>query len=73
MQIDETPVRYLAPGTGKSQHGYLWACAKPKGDVIFHWETSRAARCLESILPADFSGIVQCDGYEAYECMARSR
>jgi transposase len=73
VQIDETPVRYLAPGTGKSQQGYLWACAKPKGDVIFHWKTTRAARCLESILPADFNGIVQCDGYEAYDSMARSR
>ncbi len=73
MQIDETPVRYLAPGTAKSQQGYLRACAEPKGNVIFHWETSRAARYLENILPADFHGKVQCDGYEAYEWMARSR
>jgi transposase len=73
VQIDETPVRYLAPGTGKSQQGYLWACAKPKGDVIFYWKTTRAARSLASILPAAFSGIVQCDGYEAYDSMARSR
>ena len=61
------------PRNRQKQQGYLWACAQPKGNVIFRWETSRAARCLENILPADFHGKVQCDGYEAYECMARSR
>ena len=73
VQVDETPIRYLAPGHGKAKLGYLWTCGVPRGDVIFHWETSRAAACLDKIIPVDFSGTIQCDGYEAYDCFARRR
>ena len=73
VQVDETPVRYLAPGHGKTKLGYLWTCGVPRGDAIFHWETSRAATCLEKIIPVDFSGTLQCDGYEAYDCFAKRR
>ena len=73
VQVDETPIRYLAPGHGRTRLGYLWTCGVPRGDVVFHWETSRAAACLDNIIPADFSGTIQCDGYEAYDCFARRR
>jgi transposase len=73
VQVDETPIRYLAPGHGKTKLGYLWTCHAPRGDVIFHWETSRAASCLEKLIPVDFRGTIQCDGYEAYDCFARRR
>ena len=73
VQVDETPIRYLAPGNGRTKLGYLWTCGVPRGDVVFHWETSRAAACLENIIPVDFSGTIQCDGYEAYDCFARRR
>ena len=73
VQVDETPIRYLVPGHGQTKLGYLWTCSAPRGDVVFHWETSRAASCLEKIIPVDFSGIIQCDGYEAYDCFARRR
>jgi hypothetical protein len=72
VQVDETPVRYLAPGNGRTKLGYLWTCAEPRGETVFHWETSRAATCLENIVPADFSGTLQCDGYEAYPCFAKA-
>lgn len=72
-QIDETPIRYLAPGTGKTQLGYLWTCHRPGGDTVYHWQTSRAAACLEKIVPADFAGHLQCDGYQAYDAFARRR
>jgi transposase len=73
VQIDETPVDYLSPGHGSTCQGYFWACRSPGGEAFFHWATSRAASCLESILPADFHGIVQCDGYTAYPAHARTR
>ena len=41
--------------------------------MIFHWERSRAATCLENIIPADFRGTIQCDGYQAYDCFAKGR
>ena len=28
---------------------------------------------MEKILPVDFRGVLQCDGYEAYDCFARRR
>jgi transposase len=70
VQIDETPVEYLSPGNGQTKQGYLWACKRPGADVSFTWATSRAARCLDHIIPADFTGTVQCDGYQAYPAFA---
>jgi transposase len=73
VQVDETPIRYLAPGHGRTKLGYLWTCHAPRGEVVFHWQTSRAAACLEKIIPVDFRGVIQCDGYEAYDCFAKGR
>jgi transposase len=73
IQVDETPVRYLEPGHGKTRQGYLWACSRPGGDVLFDWQTSRAAACLDNLIAADFSGTLQCDGYSAYPAFAERR
>ena len=43
VQIDETVIKYLAPGTGKAQQGYFWTVKRPDGDTVFHWSTERAA------------------------------
>jgi hypothetical protein len=72
-QVDETMIEYLAPGHGKTRQGYCWTGNRPGGDVFFHWSTSRAAACLKEIIPAHFTGVVQCDGYAAYSAFARSR
>lgn len=71
VQVDETPIRYLAPGRGKTGQGYLWTCLRPDGDVFYKWETSRAAECLTRIIPVDFSGKLQSDGYAGYPCFAQ--
>ena len=73
VQIDETPIEYLCPGHGQTKLGYLWTCSAPGGDAVYHWQTSRAASCLQKVLPADFAGIVQCDGYAAYNAFAKER
>jgi transposase len=73
VQVDETPIRYLEPGHGQTKLGYLWTCNRPRGDVVYFWQTSRAASCLEKIIPVDFQGRLQCDGYAAYDAFARSR
>ena len=73
VQVDETPIDYLAPGNGKTRQGYLWTGSRPKADVFFHWETSRATACLAHVIPATFTGIVQCDGYAAYRAFANGR
>lgn len=73
VQIDETPIKYLEPGHGRTRQGYLWTSSRPSGDVFYHWEQSRAALCLENIIPVDFKGTIQCDGYSAYRAFANSR
>ena len=71
VQLDETPIDYLEPGAGQARKGYLWTGSRPRGDVFFQWHTSRAADCLEKIVPVDFSGTVQCDGYGAYQAFVK--
>jgi transposase len=73
VQVDETPIDYLEPGNGKTKQGYFWTFHRPKGDVFYDWQTSRAAACLESIIPMTFSGVLQCDAYSAYQSFANGR
>ena len=73
VQIDKTPLRYPAPGHGQTKQGYLWTAHRPRGDVLYRWETSRAAACLENLVPVDFTGTIQCDGYASYGAFVDQR
>ena len=73
VQVDETPIRYLDPGNGKTALGFLWVAHRPREDVMFEWYTSREAKCLDKLIPIDFSGTIQCDGYSAYDRFAKNR
>jgi transposase len=73
VQVDETPIEYLEPGHGQTKQGYFWTCSRPGGDVVFRWETSRGAACLERVIPATFAGVLQCDGYPGYRAFANQR
>lgn len=72
VQVDETPIEYLAPGHGQTRRGYFWSCARPDGDTFFAWAVSRAASCLETIIPPEFCGTLQTDGYSAYPAFVRA-
>jgi len=76
-QIDETPIPYLEPGSGKAQQGYLWTSNIPGGSVFFHWHEGRDASGLDALFEKpcesitdevveEFIRIIQCDGYSAY-------
>ena len=73
VQVDETPVKYQDPQReGVCGTGYLWVVHNPARNVcLFAWHTGRGATCLESIVPKDFTGIIQCDGYQAYEAFIK--
>lgn len=76
LQVDETPIAYLAPKHGSTRQGYLWTLSRPdlastdsRGDILYQWHPSRAVKCLENLLHTQeqtFTGILQCDGYQAY-------
>lgn len=72
LQADETPVKYLAPGSGKTSTGYLWTLHRPGGDVLYQWHPGRGRACLDDLL-GRFAGILQCDGYAAYGSHASKR
>ena len=77
-QLDETPIRYLQPGSGKAKTGYLWVSNIPRGSVFFHWPPGRDASGLAVLFarePVDndtlaepqideLVAIIQCDGYQ---------
>jgi len=73
VEVDETPVDYLSPGHGATRQGYFWTMHRPRGDTFFAWHTGRGAACLESLIPDDWHGILQCDGYASYPAFIRKR
>ncbi len=83
-QIDETPIRYLQPGSGKAQLGYLWTSNIPGGSVFFHWHEGRDATAIDALFEKqspsltdeaarEFIRIIQCDGYSAYPAWAKHK
>ena len=73
LQVDETPIRYLDPDLpGKSQLGYLWTYSRPKGEVIFDWQTNRGREGPQRMLK-NYKGLLQTDGYGVYESLAAER
>ena len=83
LQVDETPIKYLEPGNGKTKQGYFWALSRPdiksqsaRGDIFYQWHLGRSANCLQSLLQTPeqrFLGILQCDGYSAYQSYKNQR
>jgi len=67
LQADETPIRCHDPDErkGTTTQGWLWVISRPGGDVVFDWRLSRRHGELNTLL-ADYKGVLQSDGYEAY-------
>jgi len=72
MQIDETPVSYLDPGSGKTRKGYLWVYYAPGKGVVLKWHPGRGADCLKEMLDY-YQGTIQSDGYPAYPAYNKTR
>ena len=78
LGVDETPVRVLDPGRGKTKTGYMWTMvrderpwsgADPPG-VVYRYAPGRGARHGEKLLEG-FSGTAQIDGYSGYNPLRR--
>ena len=75
----QTPMRYLDPGRGKTGNGYLWTYLDPQsGTVCYDWQLGRGHECLLDFLGYDadsdtilFRGLLQCDGYSAYLALVK--
>jgi transposase len=74
VRADETFIRYLDKLTpGGSSTGYFWVYRGLTGDVIFNWQTSREHHHASDWLGPDYEGILQSDGYQAYESYCRAQ
>ena len=74
LHADDTPVPVLAPGTGRTRTGRLWAYLRderphasgvPPG-VLYRYSPDRRAEHPRAHL-RDFRGVLQADGYAGFE------
>jgi transposase len=67
IQADETPVDVQTrEGRGKNHQAYLWQYSRPGGNVVFDFRLGRERDGPKRFL-GQFEGILQTDGYAAYD------
>jgi transposase len=67
IQADETPVDVqMHDRRGKNHPAYIWQYSRPGGSVVFDFQLGRGRDGPKKFL-AGFSGILQTDGYAAYD------
>jgi transposase len=67
IQADETPVDVqMHDGRGQNHQAYLWQYGTPGGSVVFDFRMGRGREGPRQFL-GQFEGILQTDGYAAYE------
>jgi transposase len=67
IQADETPVGVQSQrGRGKNHQAYLWQYSRPGGAVVFDFRLGREREGPKRFL-SHFEGILQSDGYAAYD------
>lgn len=70
LHADETPVRLLDPGAGKTKKAYVWAYARGAFDaapgVVYDFCLGRGSQYPVDFL-AKWTGTLVCDDYKGYE------
>jgi transposase len=67
IQADETPVGVQTHDKrGKNHQAWLWQYSRPGGNVVFDFRLGRGREGPKRF-PGQFEGILQSDGYAAYE------
>jgi transposase len=73
IQADETPVPVqMHDGKGKNHQGYLWQYSRPGGSAVFDFRIGRGREGPKSFL-GNYEGILQTDGYAAYDRTGRAK
>jgi hypothetical protein len=67
IQADETPVPVqMHDKSGKNHQAYLWQYGRPGGSVVFDFQMGRGREGPKNFIGL-FAGILQTDGYIAYD------
>jgi transposase len=78
--MDETRAPVLAPGTGKTKTGYLWALTRddrrwggndPPAAVFTYGDSREGAHAMKIL--HGFDGTLQVDGYAGYDALGRAK
>jgi transposase len=73
IQADETPVDVqMQEGRGKNHQAYLWQYGRPGGTVVFDFRLGRGRDGPRRFLE-QFEGLLQTDGYAAYDQIGRPK
>jgi transposase len=73
IQADETPVGVQSERVrGKNLQAYLWQYSRPGGPVVFDFRLGRERDGPKRFL-GNFEGILQTDGYAAYDHVGGAR
>jgi len=73
IQADETPVAVqMHEGRGQNHQAYLWQYSRPGGSVVFDFRLGRGRDGPKQFL-GQFEGILQTDGYTAYDQIGGTR
>lgn len=73
LQGDESTLKVLSSNKpGASHTGYMWLIHNPENQTtLFHYDYSRQHRVAHELF-GHYGGVLQADGYEAYESVARA-
>jgi transposase len=72
LQADETPVEVqMHDRRGKNHQAYLWQYGRPGGETVFDFRLGRD-RAGPKYFLQDFHGLLQTDGYAAYDKVGAS-
>jgi transposase len=67
IQADETPIPVqMHDKSGKNHQAYLWQYGRPGGSALFDFQMGRGREGPKKFL-REFKGILQTDGYVAYD------
>jgi len=72
LQADESPIKVMDKDkVGKTHQGYQWVYHNPLEKLIlFDYRKGRGMHGPKELL-ADYSGVLQCDGYGVYDKLAK--
>ena len=73
LQGDESTLKVLSSNKpGASHTGYMWLIHNPENQTtLFHYDPTRQHRVAHELF-GQYGGILQVDGYEAYESVAKA-
>lgn len=73
LQGDESTLKVLSRDKpGASHTGYMWLLHNPENQAtLFHYDPTRQHRVAHELF-GEYGGILQADGYEAYESVAKA-